>query len=66
MLIRLFLLSATLNKPAIWCHEHSDEHIANKCICLVNSIQKNLSTVSDNHLAITLVNFFSEKYLFAE
>ena len=42
-------------------HEHSDEHNANKCACLVHSIQKNPSTMaemSDDHLATTLVKFF--------
>ena len=39
--------------------EHSDERSANKCVCLVDSIQKNPSTMSDNHLAITLVNGIS-------
>ena len=29
-------------------HEHSDERNANKCVCLVHSIQKNPSTMADN------------------
>ena len=28
--------------------EHSDECSTNKCVCLVHSIQKNLSTMADN------------------
>ena len=48
-------------------HEHSEERNANKRVCLVHSIQKNKpSTMSDDHLAITLVNFSREKYLLAE
>ena len=42
------------------------ERNANKCVCLLHSIQKNPSMMSDDHPAIMLVNFFHEKYLLAE
>ena len=44
-------------------HEHSNERNANKHVCLMHSIQKNPSTMVDNDLAITFINF---KHLLAE
>ena len=60
----LFAHNSDVKRTSDRRHEHKDECNTNKCVCLLDNIRKNPSTMADD-TAIMFVNCFRENYLLA-